>query len=64
MIEEPEKKPKKKKGIIQKIKDKIAGKKAEPKVIEITSEGNNVIDIATKVINEEVISDGNNDSNR
>ena len=67
IIEEPEKKPKKKKGIIQKIKDKISGKnkkKEEPKVIEVITDGsNNVIDIATKILDEEVISDGNNDSN-
>ncbi len=59
---------KKKKGIIQKIKDKFKSKPlSEPKIIEVTTdEGNNVVDISTKPLgdlnekNEEVISDGNN----
>lgn len=61
--EEPEKKPKKKKGIIQRIKDKLKGKmkKPEPKIIEVTTDGNNVIDISTKPLDKEVISDGSND---
>ncbi len=69
-VTEEEKKPKKKKGIIQKIKDKIKSKikpQPEPKVIEITTdEGNNVVDISTKPLNkineksEGVISDGSN----
>ena len=72
-IIEEEKKPKKKKSILQKIKDKLKGKKAEPKteeetgenkIIEVTTNGNNVIDISTKTLDEEVISDGNNDSSR
>ena len=72
-VAEEEKKPKKKKGILQKIKDKIKGKKSEPKVIEVTTEGANVVDITTKTIDEspeanhskdgEAVSDGNNNSN-
>ncbi len=60
---EPEKK-KKKKSIIQKIKDKIKGKikKEEPKVIEVTTDGNNVVGISTKILGEEVVSDGSNNS--
>ena len=63
---EPEKK-KKKKNIVEKIKDKIKDKfsKQPPsKVIEITSDGNDIVEISTKTLDEEVISDGNNDSSR
>ena len=65
---EEEKKPRKKKGIIQKIKDKLKGKKEDPKVIEVTTDAGNVVDLSTKIIDEspvanraeggEVISDG------
>ena len=62
--QEAEKKSKKKKGIIQKIKDKLKGKKLEQKIIEVTSFGDNVVDISTQTVNnEEVIPDGNNNSN-
>ena len=63
--QESEKKSKKKKGILQKIKDKIRGKnkKEEPKVIEVTTDGNNIVDITTTILDEEVIPDGNNNSN-
>ena len=64
IIEEPGKK-KKKKNIVEKIKDKIKSKfKQTPsKVIEITADGNNVVNISTKTIDEEVVLDGNNNSN-
>ena len=63
-------KPKKKKGIIEKIKEKIRGnrkKEPEKKVIEVTSEGSEVVEFNVKGVSEklqesksesEVISDG------
>lgn len=57
-------KKKKKKGVIDKLKEKISGKNNEPKVIEVTTDGDEVIDLTVKTEDKkEVTNIGNGNGN-